>query len=382
AGVILAADDYAALDAARRGALRGWAGLGGQLFLVSANPGEERVERVGAGRVVTLGAPVGGAIGPALSPALNLYSETVALPDRESLFLKNTILGETIKVEDGDSSWIAIFLVLFAAVIGPVNLFVFAPASRRHRLFWTTPALALLGGAVLSAAIFFQDGVGGGGSRTALVVLLPGQNQAAVFQEQSGRTGFLTRRVFALDDDVLLAPLAVELEVPRAGMFTAANVTRDAGRAGGDWFRSRAVQSQLLRRLAPTRGRVELAGTAPDGAPIVESSLATVLREFMLCDAAGKFWQGKEIAPGRRVTLEAAKTAVSLDRAPLAGTAALASAYAAATSLVAGRWAAYGGDTDVAPVPTLKSMRWTETRIAYTGIAELPANAPAKGGGR
>lgn len=379
-GVILAADDYAALDAARRGALRGWVGLGGQLFLVPANPGDERIEKVGAGRVVTLGSPVGGAMGPALGTVLNLYGETVALPDRESLFLKNTSLGEAIKVEDGDSSWIAIFLVLFAAVIGPVNLFVFAPASRRHRLFWTTPALALLGGVVLSATIFFQDGVGGNGSRTALVVLLPGLNQAAVFQEQSGRTGFLTRRAFALDDDVLLAPLAVEAEASRAGMFTAINVTRDAGQAGGDWFRSRAAQSHLLRRLAPTRGRVELAGTAPDGAPIVESSLATVLREFVLRDATGKFWRSKEITPGRRITLDAAKEVVSLDRAPLGGSAALAAAYSAAASPVAGRWAAYGGETDVAPFPTLSSMRWSETRIAYTGIAESPTNAPTKGG--
>src|SRR3712207_7807497 len=32
------------------------------------------------------------------------------------------------------------FIALFAAISGPVNLFWFAPAGQRHRLFWTTPA--------------------------------------------------------------------------------------------------------------------------------------------------------------------------------------------------------------------------------------------------
>lgn len=378
AGVILPADEFAALDAARRAALRGWVGLGGQLFLMSSAPGAERSESVGAGRIVTLPSTVAGGLGPALRTALNLYGETIALPDRESLFLKNTVLGEEIKIEAPDSSWVAIFLVIFAAIIGPANLFVFAPVPRRHRLFWTTPALALLGGLVLVVVIFFQDGLGGSGRRSALVVLLPGQNQAAVFQEQAARTGFLPRRAFALDPESVFAPLAVEAENLRFGVSSTAS--RDEAQAGGDWFRSRAVQAHVLRRLAPTRGRVEIAATAPDGAPIVESSLATVLREFVLQDAAGKLWSAPEIPPGRRVTLTPAPREATLDFATLGGSAALLRAYGAATTAVPGRWSASGGETEVAPIATLPGIRWADTQIAYTGVAEQPAKPSAKGG--
>ena len=393
AGVILTVDEYAALDAARRAALRGWVGLGGQLFLVPT-PGElaeERREAVGAGRVVTLAVPAPDAVGTttrtslslyssaALRSTFNLYGETVGLPDRESLFVKDTPLGEEIKFDANDASWVAIFLVIFAAIIGPVNLFLFAPVGRRHRLFWTTPALALLGGLLLVGVIFFQDGTGGTGRRSTLVVLLPGQNQAAVFQEQAARTGFLPRRSFALDDDTLLAPLALG---PEGGRFGGGQnlASREAGEAGGDWFRSRAGLAHGLRRLAPTRGRVEIAGTAPDGTPIVESSLATVLREFVLQDAAGKLWFTRELAPGRRIALEAPPRGAALDSATLNGSPALLRAYGAAASPATGRWSAYGGATDLAPMATLTSIRWGDSTIVYTGVAESTAKPAVKGG--
>jgi hypothetical protein len=393
AGVILTVDEYAALDAARRAALRGWVGLGGQLFLVPA-PGEraeERREAVGAGRIVTLAVPAPDAVGTttrtslalyspaALRNTFNLYSETVGLPDRESLFVKDTPLGDEIKFDGNDASWVAVFLVIFAAVIGPVNLFLFAPVGRRHRLFWTTPALALLGGLLLVGVIFFQDGTGGAGRRSTLVVLLPGQNQAAVFQEQAARTGFLPRRSFALDDDTLLAPLALGPEGLRFGGAQQV-ASREAGEAGGDWFRSRAGLAHGLRRLAPTRGRVEIAGTAPDGTPVVESSLATVLREFVLQDAAGKLWFTRELAPGRRISLEAPPRGAALDSAALNGSPALLRAYGAAAAPGPGRWSAYGGATDLAPLTTLTSIRWGDSTIVYTGVAESTAKSAVKGG--
>jgi len=60
----------------------------------------------------------------ALRNTLNLYGETVGLPDRESLFVKDTPLGDKIKFDGNDASWVAVFLVIFAAIIGPVNLFL------------------------------------------------------------------------------------------------------------------------------------------------------------------------------------------------------------------------------------------------------------------
>jgi hypothetical protein len=32
------------------------------------------------------------------------------------------------------------------------------------------------------------------------------------------------------------------------------------------------------------------------------------------------------------------------------------------------RWMATGGETDLAPIPTLASIRWTNSTVIYTGV--------------
>jgi hypothetical protein len=256
-------------------------------------------------------------------------------------------------------------------------MWVFARGNARHRLFWTTPALALLGGVTLALVILVQDGVGGEGQRAAIVALVPGQNQAAIFQEQAARTGYLTQRAFGLADDVLLAGMPVEgIAAPIR------RETRETGRAEGDWFMNRSRQAHLLRQLVPSRGRVEQVATAANGAPVVESSLAVELKSFILVDAQGRRWTASEILPGKATTLTPAPDSARLSAALLGGSAAFTAILEAVTTDTAGRWMAYGGTSDLAPIATLPSITWKESRVAYTGIAESRAMIPAAGGSR
>lgn len=63
------------------------------------------------------------------------------------------------------AAWqVGLILLLFGVVVGPVNLFYLAGPGRRHRLFFTTPVIALAASAVLIAVIFLQDGAGGADS--------------------------------------------------------------------------------------------------------------------------------------------------------------------------------------------------------------------------
>ncbi|MCX6951392.1 MAG: hypothetical protein NTV51_04290 [Verrucomicrobia bacterium] len=249
--------------------------------------------------------------------------------------------------KEGSSTWLTIFLVLFAVVIGPVNLYVFAPAAKRHRLFITTPLISLAAAIVLGLTIVGQDGTGGDGLRRALVVLVPGDNQAAVFQEQAAATGFLASQSFALAGDTQLTLLPLEdPAIARMGGFnTAPDLTRDDARASGGWFRSRGRQAHLVQRLVPTRGRVERVGTGPGGAPIVQSSLGGVLRDFVCVDDKGERWSIRELAPGRRVTLEAGGLWIA--REQMGGTKRFAQVFAAATPMTAGHWGAKGGDGEL-----------------------------------
>ncbi len=378
AAVILKSDEYNELDAGRRAALRGWVGLGGRLWLSPSAPGRERVEQVGAGFIATPAEPLafsreGGATDQATADLwvgkIQVYGGTPGLPDRGALSLEKSLIGESVQDPATANTWLAIFLIGFAIVVGPVNLFVFAPVSKRHRLFVTTPVIALAAAVVLMVTILTQDGLGGTGMRRALVVLLPGENEAAVFQEQASRTGFLARRTFALDDETQMTALEIDAPDPRMNFNAAGTeLARTDGRASGDWFRSRERQAQLLQRLVPTRGRVERVGTAPGGAPIVQSSLGTTLQSFTCVDAAGALWTAPELPPGKRVTLAPGGTWIGAT--VLGGSHRLTEVLDAAAPQAPGRWGAHGGASDLAPIATLDSVRWTDAGVVYTGILE------------
>ncbi|MEO6568940.1 MAG: hypothetical protein ABIO94_09275, partial [Opitutaceae bacterium] len=191
-GVVLSGDEYAALDAARRGALRAWVSLGGQLYLpATARAGRTiqstQIEQIGAGKITRFSEPLGtpdsaesaaalevslraeaglaagrggrgspggraaamalGSItaeNAVLARDLQLFTGTPGLPDRSALTLETGSLFDAMGEQSLDNSWLAVFLVLFAVVVGPLNLFLFAPANKRHRLFVTTPLIALI----------------------------------------------------------------------------------------------------------------------------------------------------------------------------------------------------------------------------------------------
>ncbi len=394
AAVLMTTDEFASLDAGRRAALRGRIGLGGRLWLSPANAGSERVEKFGIGQITTLADPMAGEAGEKTAAAVagrpgapieqrtidfwvgkvEIYNATPGLPNANDLILEKTPIGESVQERPSNNTWLAVFLVAFAAIIGPVNLFVFAPAAKRYRLFLTTPLLALVAAVILGLTIVLQDGLGGEGARRALVVLLPGDNQAAVFQEQASVTGFLTRRTFALGDDAQLAVLMLDAPDPGMGgmmLGNNADLARNDGRGGGDWFRSRGRQAQLVQRLVPTRGRIERAGTAPDGAPIVQSSLGTTLREFVVVDDLGKFWTAADLPPGKRVALTRGTSVVGTLAG--GGSRRFAAVIEAATPKTAGHWRAHGGATDLAPIATLETVRWTEADVLFAGMLEMGA---------
>jgi hypothetical protein len=376
--VVLRAGEYAALDAANRVALRNWVALGGVLYLApddqGAAPGREHL---GAGSIVRLGGLQEGA-DDGLFTAPNLLNGTLAQPASNDLSQHRTKLSANLPRSQAAGDWLATFFVVFALVIAPVNLFAFAPGKRRHRLFFTVPALSFLAVALLGTVILVQDGFGGRGARRALVVLLPGDNQAAIFQEQVSRAGMLLGSEFALPNDVLCTQLPID-----AGALPSLVLQRSDGRATGDWFRSRAGQAQHLRRLVPTRARVEQVETAAGGAPIVQSSVGATLRNFLYADDAGRVWGAATVPPGTRVNLAPVTEATNAFVAA-AGEfgemssvhfAQLTRASALAGGLARGRFIARSDDSDLAPLPTLASIRWEDSAVLVTGVLE---NAGAK----
>jgi hypothetical protein len=353
ARVVLDEREYAGLDGARRAALRDWAAMGGALDIYPTD---------GFGApAVSLKLHGHGTIRPMLR---SLAAEAATSGKREIRIGKSDVddladftasfISPTRREEmtlSRGALGVSLFLVAFAVLVGPVNLFVFAPSRRRHRLFFTTPLISLGASLVLAGYIVVKDGFGGEGARHGLVWLLPESNQAVVSQGQISRTGVLLGGGFEVPDDVLLARTderADHLHFDHRQRTD--SYSRAGGRAGGDWFTSRRMQQHTLRRLVPTRARVELVGGGVgDEPPIVQSSVGTVLRDFVYLDAGGIRWVADEVGPGERVTLRR-----STD--PLVA------------SIPRGCFSARGGAAEgLAPIPTLASIRWDESEFLYAG---------------
>ena len=303
--------------------------------------------------------------------SVKIYEGTPGQPDRESLYLRKTKLADAADRGEDGASWLSVFLFMFAGIIAPINLFIFAPAGKRHRLFWTTPLISAAAAIVLAVFIVFQDGLGGSGRRVVLVAFVPGSNEAAVFQEQAFNTGFLPRRNFPLASDTILAELTVDDTQRYPTDF---RYVRTENRGDGDWFRNRSGEAQLVRRLTPTRGRIELVGAGPSGEPVVQSSLGVALKDFSCVDAAGKLWKCNELVPGRRVTLVPGRLWFATLAAPKASKN-FSEVLAATAPQSPLRWGARGPAGDLAPIATLDAVKWEDSDVLYSGVLERIAVA-------
>lgn len=209
------------------------------------------------------------------------------------------------------SSWqVVVFLVVFGLLVGPVNLFLLAPAGRRHRLFVTTPLLSGGMSLVMLAVVVVQDGVGGTGVRMVLVDIEPAETAAYVTQEQICRTGVLLGGEFETERPLLIEPLALAdspwVKLKNRPAFQAPHLYQEGARHGGTYFQSRVEQAHALRAVVPGRVRLEMkAGLAAGAAPEMVSSLGFSIENLFYVDEAGAVWKaGQALDTGRSVKLQ------------------------------------------------------------------------------
>jgi hypothetical protein len=306
--------EWSALSEAQRLALKGWVAVGGSLYvsakdeavLTGIQPGQGEVRLLGLGRISTLiqndSMPYRG---PLVEGPKDLKAHSaLALSQQTSSAAKGGLLGFNLPEMSLPTGLIFGFIVIFGIIVGPVNLFWFAPATRRPRLFWTTPLISLLGTLVLVLIMLVKDGVGGKGVRVVLATLLPEQKQMAVLQHQMVQTGLLFGRSFSLPEHepVWLLPQPHRPGRPTGdGTVQAVSYDLKDGLASGDWFRSRSEQTLLVHSLRMNRGEVAVQWGQQ---PAVVSSLSCELAELYVRDEKGSLWHAVQVPTGQRTVLK------------------------------------------------------------------------------
>jgi hypothetical protein len=289
--VVLTAEEWEALDTAKRLGLEQWIAQGGHVVRV----GDENVrERHGTGLLDTRARGVDAA---ATTTAL---AGIVQKEPRAALDFSSWPPVHRLGAPPLPVTAISLFMIAYAVVVGPVNLFL---ASRRPardralRVMWSIPVLSLAASAILTVAILVNDGIGGEGYRFTVVAIDPEHHEAAVLQRQAARTGLLLGTSFRSREPLAIMPLPVADDL-------AARTGRQSlnGEIHSGWFHSRTLQGQILRTTRPSRARIERA-VRPDGTIEVLSSLPDTLEHLYWCDGNGAVWYAADVAPGRAVTL-------------------------------------------------------------------------------
>ncbi len=266
---------------------------------------------------------------------------------------------------------VLLFIVLFGVVAGPVNLFVFAPAGRRHRLFVTTPLISVVGALVLAVAIFIQDGTGGSGTRLIHAQVLPDAKRLLVTQEQVARCGLLFGSSFKTADPVWMQPLSEDHSNHYANDNQRVSIGAD-GSHYGDWFRSRTRQHHLIQSARPSRAAIEF---TPGEKPSIVSTFEGELALIHVYDADGKAWSAENVRPGERASLQsvdkdAPRTWWNKRRTDhdLRG---LLSSSVEGNKIQTACFYAEAKDPGAIPIDTLPSIRWQTPLVLISGPLSL-----------
>lgn len=325
-GLLIDVDSLAKVSTAQLQAMRTWVRFGGNLEIFITDdsdleeiPKELKEELRGKKSIsVSLG-------------RINIQSWDGSeldskLTSKRGNLLKNYQPRDEILENDFSNSWqlqkrfgiktfnpvfVFILLLVFAILVAPVNLFVFAKKGRRHRLFITTPIISLAACLILIAAIFLMDGLGGTGLRSIFADLQPGRSEMRLYttQEQISRTGVIITPGFETEIpygiDPVNLPTGTYNPFSRGGSQSTRYEIADTRYQGG-FFRSRSEQGFSIRSASATRSRIERTGIT-DGTPVLVSSLDTGLSELFYRDENGEIWttpKNSTIASGSTVALK------------------------------------------------------------------------------
>lgn len=345
--MVVEREAYDQLDQAIKNAIAQWVAMGGQLMLVGvdpAQPSQYTSDPDGWGMIHHLRGQSEKDLQKQISEVLDESFESPypELPSYSSDYEVRSPAGILITL-----------LIVFSIVVGPLCLFVWAPANRRQRLFVLIPSISLGFSVLLLLLILLIDGTGGRGVRVAAVYLDPERNSATILQQQISQTGLLLNNSFTLDPKVNFSS-TFSTNSPRGSRV------RSGDSLSGDWFSSRSTMRQELAYAKSTRARVAVVDFEGNR-PVVQSTLPCTLTNFIYQDDKGAFWTAAKLPPGQKTPLFAASP-------ELAGR----------FSLFKGGKLFFNGEsgeaTELTPMPTLESIKWKDEKTFYFGPVVLESS--------
>jgi hypothetical protein len=307
--------EWTSLNPGPKSAIKQWLRLGGKLHLFSQNPGtpaslgmETALDgySYSAGAVYIHNMDSTQTVDPK-ETVKNLSTKGIRQQVLEQY--EDSHLQQAFGAKSFRYAILVCILIAFAILIGPVNLFVFANATRRHRLFFTTPIISVTASILLVLAILLSDGIGGSGMRLVHMEVIPGkENSAYLTQLQFCRTGVLLGSSFEINPSSFVSHAAIakspwsrvtrDLDSPNLSMEL--NFLAGKQQLSGEWFKSRSEHAHLLKSVVPTRGRIEITASSANSLTLL-SSFDFPIQTLYYEDSSGKTWKATGLESGKAV---------------------------------------------------------------------------------
>lgn len=384
---LLTEDDWTKMNTGARLPLLHWVRLGGHLMIYSENSSTTiaslGIDKTAKGHQADLSwgsvrVETSSRLFDASAVASHLTTMGSTTGAQRSRYLRNEFAGiwplqESFGTKPARMAFFILILIAFGILVGPVNLFIFAKAGQRHRLFITTPIISLGASALLIGLILFQDGFGGRGHRVVLMEIGP-DNTAYLTQEQIARTGVLLRTGFETSESGFLSPVA--LTSSRFARVTDSNQggkmrytieqTEDGLDVTGDWFQSRSEHGHVFETVRPTRGGISRVGKSSP--PTISSTFEFPLETLYYLDEQGGYWTATDIQQGRNTTLNSTTESefVNWFRGQQARLIPRNKKRLAHTMNRAGQF--IGVSSEAPGVETIKAVNWEKTHTIITGL--------------
>lgn len=210
-------------------------------------------------------------------------------------------IQSTIEAKGINFTLIIISMIAFGLIVGPANLWFFARGSKRYRLLYTTPIIAIGFSGLLAGSILISDGVGGEGKIARLFFLLPESNKEVLFQTEYAETGLLLGTSFSAGPSDWIDPLGHSV-VSADALQLMGSYEEAKGDYWGSWFGSRRIQALSVKSVRPSRARFEVQPTEGDALE-VKSSFPGVCRELYYLADENRIFKAEAVSTGRPVTL-------------------------------------------------------------------------------
>jgi len=362
ASVWITSLEWKSLSADVTNGLKKWVALGGNLFITF--DGKNKIKAHGLGMIEWVNISN---VNKSIQPITNKIKFVKANPLALSKINNWTSdLLTAIKPIESKPFLFSLLTAIIGIVIGPINLFLYC-RKKRMKIVFTTPLIAVLTSLVLLVFIVFQDGIGGSGFRSTLVVTLPEDHLTIKMQDQVSTSGLVIGSSFDVPEKTIVTPLQLN---HLKNNFHTNNYTNWKNSFSGDWFNSRSQQGQKLQSVTPSRSKIDIQIETKQDKKTIHalSSIDDTLNDFYYIDHQDQIWYTKKIRTGEKIILEKVESAEykkwmkSVSKKFDQPTKALLSnidfrkGYYFSTST-----------TDKAAIPNYSSFNWKQVLTLYTG---------------